>query len=103
MALSVDSLAKSLLSFCSLIGKKNTSEHILPKFLQLLKDEEIEVRLTIFNEINLICDVLGVDTLAQTTVPAIADLAQHPKWRVKASSIDILFYLIKKSGKEFMT
>jgi serine/threonine-protein phosphatase 2A regulatory subunit A len=46
--------------------------------------------------------VLGVDTLAQTTVPAISDLAQHVKWRVRASSIDILFYLIKKSGKDFM-
>ncbi len=46
--------------------------------------------------------MLGVDTLAQTTVPAISDLAQHVKWRVRASSIDILFYLIKKSGKDFM-
>ena len=90
-----DSLAKSLLSFCSIVGKRNTSEHILPKFLQLLKDEEIQVRLTIFDHIGEISSVLGVETLAQTTIPAINELAASPKWRVKVSSIDILFYLIK--------
>ena len=98
----IDSLAKSLLSFCPVIGKKYTSELILPKFLQLLKDDEIQVRLTIFEHISEISSVLGVETLAQTTIPAIIELTTHANWRVKVSSIDILFYLIKESGPEFM-
>lgn len=34
----LDALAKTLLLLCPLVGKKHTSEQILPKFLQLLKD-----------------------------------------------------------------
>jgi serine/threonine-protein phosphatase 2A regulatory subunit A len=42
------------------IGKKHTADLILPKFLQLLKDEDEQVRMTIFKNVGLICDVLGV-------------------------------------------
>lgn len=55
----LDSLASSLLTLCAPIGKKNTSELILPKFLQLLKDDEVQVRLTMFSKIDDICSVLG--------------------------------------------
>ena len=30
------------------------------------------------------------------------ELTSNPNWRIKVSSIDILFYLIKESGPEFM-
>jgi serine/threonine-protein phosphatase 2A regulatory subunit A len=46
--------------------------------------------------------VLGVDTLAQTTIPAISELSQHVKWRIRVVSIDFLYYIIKKSGKDFI-
>lgn len=46
--------------------------------------------------------MLGVETLSQTTLPAIVELSKNPKWRVRAASIDFLFYLISKSGKEFV-
>lgn len=70
--------------------------------MQLLKDEEIQVRLTIFENIGEISSVLGVETLAQTTIPAINELASSTNWRVKVSSIDVFFYLVKESGPEFM-
>jgi hypothetical protein len=90
------------LCFCSLIGKKHTSELIFPTFLELLKDEQIPVQLTIFSSINEICDVLGVETLTQNTLPAICELAQHAQWRIRSTSIELLFYMIRKSGRDFM-
>lgn len=62
----------------------------------------MEVQLTIFSHINEICDMLGVETLSQTTVPAIVELSKNPKWRVRAASADFLFYLVSKSGKDFV-
>ncbi len=56
----VDSLAASILHLCKIIGKKNTTDLILPKFLALLKDDDEQVRMTIFKNVGLICDVLGV-------------------------------------------
>jgi serine/threonine-protein phosphatase 2A regulatory subunit A len=66
-----DALAKSLVLLCPLVGKKHTSEQILPKFLQLLKDEDSEVRLAVFQNVNEISKVLGIETLSQTTIPAL--------------------------------
>lgn len=43
-----------------------------------------------------------METLAQTTIPAINELASSTNWRVKVSSIDVFFYLVKESGPEFM-
>lgn len=34
----LDAFAKSILTICPIIGKKHTLDHVLPKFLQLLKD-----------------------------------------------------------------
>lgn len=35
-----NALASSLLHLCPYIGKKNTIEAVLPKFLSILKDEQ---------------------------------------------------------------
>ena len=80
----LDSLASSMLHLCKVIGKKNTTDLILPKFLALLKDDDEQVRLTIFKNVGLICDVLGVETLSQTTMPALYELATHTNWRIRA-------------------
>jgi len=57
-------LAGSFLSICSLLGKKHTTDHILPIFLQLLKDDDSEIRITLFKKLNEITKVLGLDTLS---------------------------------------
>ena len=53
------SLAEQILTLCGVFGKKNTNEIILPIFLALLKDDEIEVRVNLFKKINEIVKVLG--------------------------------------------
>ena len=57
-------LAGSFLSICSLLGKKHTTDHILPIVLQLLKDDDSEIRITLFKKLNEITKVLGLDTLS---------------------------------------
>lgn len=44
---------------------------ILPKFLQLLKDDEEQVRMTVFKKVCLISDILGIDTLSQSILPVL--------------------------------
>ena len=60
----LDALASSILTLCPILGKKNTSESILPIFLNLLKDTDSEVRITLFKKLSLITNVLGVDALS---------------------------------------
>ena len=42
-------LAENILSLAPVLGKSKTNEHILPIFLQLLRDESSEVRIALFD------------------------------------------------------
>ena len=57
-------LASSILTLCPVIGKKSTSELILPIFLSLLKDSDSEVRITLFKKMSFTTRVLGVEALS---------------------------------------
>lgn len=86
--------------FCS------TLEHLLPLFLNQLKDDYPEVRLNIIsnleciNEVGLTqnsidCDfehiqVIGVRQLSQSLLPAIVELASDAKWRVRLGIIEYM-------------
>lgn len=50
-------MAGSFLAVSSVIGKKHTTEHILPIFLSLLKDNESDVRISLFKSLNEITKV----------------------------------------------
>ena len=57
----IDSLAHSLLHFCPIIGKKNTIELILPKFLNILQvEQEQEIKQTLFKKVSIICETVGI-------------------------------------------
>lgn len=80
----------------SLLGKKVATEQILPLFLQLLKDEDAEVRINLFKKVNEITKVLGVDTLSQSIIPGLTELAADKNWRTRISVIDVISYFAKE-------
>ena len=88
---------------CPVIGKKATIDLILPKFLTFLKDDqEQQVKQTIFKKVPLICDVLGIETLSQSLLPILDEMVASPSWRNRSESINIMSYLIKNSGPNFL-
>lgn len=101
-SLDVDALAKNLVLLCPIVGKKHTSEQILPKFLQLLKDDDSEVRLAVFQNVGEISKVLGIETLSQTTIPALQEISTNRNWRIRSDSLDILLYFAKGLGPDFL-
>lgn len=56
-------LAENLLSICPKIDKGPTNEHILPIFLNLLRDENSEVRLNLFKRLEDLNEVIGIEDL----------------------------------------
>jgi serine/threonine-protein phosphatase 2A regulatory subunit A len=56
-------LAENLLSICPIIDKGPTNEHILPIFLNLLRDENSEVRLNLFKRLEDLNQVIGIEDL----------------------------------------
>lgn len=102
--------------------KCSTIEHLLPLFLQLLKDEAPEVRLNIISKLDKVNEgtfkfsrlskdplskpqhlplVIGIDLLSQSLLPAIVELAEDKQWRVRLAIIENIPLLANQLGKDF--
>ena len=77
------------MSVCPTIGKAQTNEHIIPIFLQLLRDNESEVRIAVFKKIMNLNEVIGIESLSQSILPAITELSNEKNWRTRVSVIEM--------------
>lgn len=76
-------LASVIMGLSPILGRTNTVEHLLPLFLTQLKDECPEVRLNIISNLDCVNEVIGIQQLSQSLLPAIVELAEDSKWRVR--------------------
>ena len=76
-------LASTILRICPLIGKSKTSEYIFPIFLNLIKDESHDIRLTIINSLDRLNEVLNIDVLLPSLIPSLVEIASNKSWRVR--------------------
>ena len=87
-------------------------------FLQMLKDEFPEVRLHIISKLELVNQgkpivgqvtrtradgrqVIGIDLLSQSLLPAIVQLAEDKQWRVRLAIIEYIPLLASQLGVKF--
>jgi serine/threonine-protein phosphatase 2A regulatory subunit A len=94
-------LANSIAGLAPLLGRELTTEHLLPLFLHLLKDEFPDVRLNIIGKIEQVNDVIGVEQLSQSLLPAITELADDKQWRVRQAIIEYVPLLARQLGRAF--
>jgi len=83
------------------LGRESTIEHLLPLFLQLLKDDFPEVRLNVISKLETVNNVIGIDLLSENLLPAIVELAEDKSWRVRQAIIEYIPPLAKQLGKPF--
>ncbi len=62
---------------------------------------DLQVRLNVISGLDSINAVIGVDLLSQSLMPAITDLAQDTKWRVRLAVIENTPMLAKQLGVQF--
>lgn len=74
---------------------------LLPLFLTQLKDEFPEVRLNVISNLEAVNEVIGVKQLSSTLLPAMIELAEDPKWRVRLAIIEYMPLLASQLGAEF--
>lgn len=70
-------------------------------FLTQLKDEVPEVRLNIISNLDCVNEVIGIKQLSQSLLPAIVELAEDNKWRVRLAIIEYMPLLAGQLGKDF--
>lgn len=79
-----------------LLGKTKTLENLLDLFLKLLRDEFYEVRLSVISRLNGINQVVGIELLSDSLLPAITQLAEEQQWRVRLAIINFIPLLAKQ-------
>lgn len=61
------------------------------------------MRLNIISSLDTVNAVIGVELLSQSLLPAIVDLAEDPKWRVRMAIIELIPMLGQQLGKAFFS
>lgn len=67
----------------------------------MLKDEFPEVRLHIISKLELVNQVIGIDRLSLSLLPAIVQLAEDKQWRVRLAIIEYIPLLASQLGVQF--
>jgi len=92
-------LASVIMSLAGCAPKQVVLDQLLPQFLQLLKDEDPEVRLNVISKLETVNTVIGgVELLSQSLLPAVEDLAKDKKWRIRLAILKYIPLLARKLG-----
>jgi serine/threonine-protein phosphatase 2A regulatory subunit A len=94
-------VASSLLQLCPVVGKKHTNDIILSIFLVLLRDEFSEVRVNLFKNLDDITKVIDIESLSQSLIPALTELAVDKNWRTRSNAVEFLPIFARKMGEDF--
>ena len=77
------SLASIILSVAPKIGANKTNEYIYPIFLDLIKDEDHDIRMVIFKNLDKLNEVVNIDNFVQGIIPSLIEISENNNWRVR--------------------
>jgi serine/threonine-protein phosphatase 2A regulatory subunit A len=83
-------LASNVLKICELIGPKKTNDYIFPIFLTLIKDENIEIRMNLINNLSELNKVIEIDNIIESIMPPIKEISANKSWRIRIQIMEII-------------
>jgi serine/threonine-protein phosphatase 2A regulatory subunit A len=88
-------LASNILKLCSLVGIKKTNDFIFPISLTLIKDENLEIRMTLINNLSELNKVIEINDIIESIMPSIKEISANKSWRVRIQIMEIIPVLAK--------
>ena len=87
--------AANVLKICELLGPKKTNDYIFPIFLTLIKDENIEIRMSLINNLPNLNKVISINDIIESLMPSIKEISANKSWRVRIQIMEIIPVLAK--------
>ena len=84
------SLASIILSVAPKIGANKTNEYIFPVFLDLIKDEDHDIRMVIIKNLDKLNEVVNIDNFVQGIIPSLIEISDNNNWRVRCQVEEIV-------------
>jgi len=94
------SLAANILSVCPIIGKKKTNEYIYPIFLEIIKDDDHDIRMVVIKNLDKLNEVINIDSLVQGIIPSLIEISNNNNWRVRNQVQEIVPVLARIVNKK---
>jgi len=84
------SLANSILKISPFIGKSRTNDFIFPVFLNLIKDENHDIRMALISNLEKLNQVINIEIFVQSVIPSLVEVSSNKSWRVRNQVIQII-------------
>ena len=94
------SLASNILSIAPIIGAKRTNEYIFPVFIDLIKDEDHDIRMVIIKNLDKVNEVVTIDKFVQGIIPSLIEISDNNNWRVRNQVQEIVPVLARIVNKK---
>ena len=88
-------LASNVLKLCSLVGPTKTNDYIFPIFLTLIKDENLEIRMTLINNLSELNKEIKINNIIESIMPSIKEISANKSWRIRIQIMEIIPVLAK--------
>ena len=89
------SLSNNILKISPLIGTKKTNEFIFPIFLNLIKDENNDIRMILIKSLELLTGIINIDMIIQGIITSIIEISSNKSWRIRIQIIELIPILAK--------
>lgn len=82
------------------IGKDYTSQKVVPILMELLKDDNSEVKLNVVKGLVKIAKVIGVELLSPQLLTTLSNMTKDGQWRVRMGVFELIADLALAFGKD---
>lgn len=83
-----------------IVGKDYSITRVMPILIELLKDENSEVRLNVVQNLIKLADVVGLDLLSPSFLSIMSNMTKDAQWRVRMGVFELIGDLSLKFGKD---
>jgi serine/threonine-protein phosphatase 2A regulatory subunit A len=90
----------ALSEMASIVGKDYTANKIMPILMDLIKDENSEVKLNVCNGLIKVASVVGPDVLSPTFLSTLTSMSKEGQWRVRMAVFELIGEMSKLFAKD---
>ena len=72
------------------LGSEKTNKYIYSIFLDLVKDEDHDIRMVIIQKLDKLNEVINIDNFIQGIIPSLVEISDKYNWRVRCQVEEII-------------
>ena len=89
------SLASNILKLAPFIGTKKTNDYIFPIFLNIIKDENHDIRMTLIKTLDQLNELVNADYIMHGIIPSFLEISSNKSWRIRIQVMEVIPVLVK--------